>query len=137
VKTPRIPQRLQPWIEARKRHRLSDAHVQMARELGMNPKKLGKLDNDRQEPWKLPLKAFIEELYHKRFGRDRPDVVVSIEERAELEGRRREMRGAAKRDRREAKATAATTPSPAKIDESHAGVESERPAPSADEKIPF
>jgi len=33
-------------ITARKRHGLSHAHVQMARELGMNPKKLGKLDND-------------------------------------------------------------------------------------------
>lgn len=28
----------------------------------MNPKKLGKLDNDYQEPWKLPLAAFIEEI---------------------------------------------------------------------------
>ncbi len=99
MKTPRIPERLQPWIEARKRHRLSDAHIQMARELGMNPKKLGKLDNHRQEPWKLPLPAFIEELYRKRFGRDRPDVVVSIEERAKLEARRKEPRRAAKRGR--------------------------------------
>jgi hypothetical protein len=28
----------------------------------MNPKKLGKLDNADQEPWKLPLPAFIESL---------------------------------------------------------------------------
>ncbi len=33
------------WIEARKRFHLSHAQVQMARELGMNPKKLRKLDN--------------------------------------------------------------------------------------------
>jgi hypothetical protein len=45
-----IPQHLQDWIEARKRYHLSHAHVQMARELGMNPKKLGKLDNHDQEP---------------------------------------------------------------------------------------
>jgi hypothetical protein len=32
---------------------LSHEHVQMARELGMNPKKLEKLDNHHQEPWKL------------------------------------------------------------------------------------
>jgi hypothetical protein len=74
----------------------------MARELGMNPNKLGKLDNHRQEPWKLPLPAFIEELYRKRFGRDRPDVVVSIEERAKLEARRKETRRAAKRLGRDA-----------------------------------
>jgi hypothetical protein len=52
----------------------------MARELGLNPKKLGKLDNHRQEPWKVPLPAFIEQLYRKRFGKDRPDVVLSLED---------------------------------------------------------
>jgi hypothetical protein len=56
----------------------------MARELGLNPKKLGKLDNHRQEPWKLPLPAFIEQLYRKRFGKDHPDVVLSLEDRARL-----------------------------------------------------
>ena len=56
----------------------------MARELGLNPKKLGKLDNHRQEPWKLPLPAFIEQLYRKRFGKDRPDVVLYLEQRAQL-----------------------------------------------------
>lgn len=45
-----------------KRHRLSDTHVQMARELGLNPDKLGKIDNHRQEPWKAPLPEFIEEI---------------------------------------------------------------------------
>jgi hypothetical protein len=33
--------RLQLWIDARKRHRLSHEQLQMARELGLNPKKLG------------------------------------------------------------------------------------------------
>ncbi len=78
----RIPGDLQVWIDARKRFHLSHAHVQMARELGMNPKGFGKLANHRQEPWKLPLPQFIERLYHKRFGKECPDVVVSIEERA-------------------------------------------------------
>jgi hypothetical protein len=97
----RIPDRLKVWIEARNRHHLSHAHVQMARELGMNPRKLGKLDNDDQEPWKLPLPAFIEKLYRKRFGKDRPDVVVSIEERARREAERKVARREAKRLRRE------------------------------------
>jgi len=35
---------------AQKRHRLSDKQVQMARELGLNPDKLGKIDNHKQEP---------------------------------------------------------------------------------------
>jgi hypothetical protein len=84
-----IPERLQVWIDARMRHRLSHAHVQMARELGRNPKKLGKIDNHRQAPWKLPLPEFIERLYFKRFGKHRPDVVVSIEDRARQERDRR------------------------------------------------
>src|SRR5215469_9829110 len=58
----RTPGGLQLWIDARKRHRLSHEQVQMARELGLNPRKLGKLDNHRQEPWKLPLPVFIEQL---------------------------------------------------------------------------
>jgi hypothetical protein len=52
-----LPKNLQDWVEARKRHHLSHAHVQMARELGMNPKKLGKLDNHDQEPWKAPSRS--------------------------------------------------------------------------------
>jgi hypothetical protein len=81
-KRPRIPANLQPWIDARRKFRLSHEHVQMARELGMNPKKLGKLDNHDQEPWKLPLPEFIGKLYFKRFGKGRPDAVRSIEETA-------------------------------------------------------
>ena len=88
----RIPERLQIWIDARERHHLSHAHVQMARELGMNPKKLGGLDNHQQEPWKLPLPAFIEEVYFKRFAKRRPDVVVSIEERARKEDDKRVLK---------------------------------------------
>ena len=69
----------------------------MARELGMNPKKLGKLDNHDQEPWKLPLPLFIEHLYLKRFGKTRPDVVLSIEERARVEAEKKATRREARR----------------------------------------
>jgi hypothetical protein len=77
-----VPPALQAWIQARSRHHLSHVHVQMARELGMNPKKLGSIDNHKQEPWKAPLPQFIEDLYLKRFGRERPEVVVTVEQRA-------------------------------------------------------
>lgn len=66
------------WLEAQKRSRLSAAHLQMARELGMNPRKLGKLANHKQEPWKMPLPAFIEDLYERRFKRSRPLTVPAI-----------------------------------------------------------
>ncbi len=84
---------LAPWIEARGRFRLSNDHVQMARELGMNPKTLGKLANHKQEPWKAPLAQFIEELYLRRFGRARPERSPSLEARArELDAKKLERR---------------------------------------------
>jgi len=98
--TDKMPPKLHAWIEARKRHHLSHAQVQMARELGMNPRKLGSIDNHRQEPWKAPLPEFIEHLYFKRFGREQPEVVVSIEERARQLQQRKADRKAAKVERR-------------------------------------
>jgi hypothetical protein len=79
----RIPEHLKPWIEAHRRFRLSHMHIQMARELGMNPKRFGKLDNHRQEPWKAPLPIFIERIYFKRFGKEKPDEVLTIGQFAE------------------------------------------------------
>ena len=77
MKNKRPDQKTRAWEEARKRHHLSHAQAQMARELGMNPKKLGKIDNHKQEPWKAPLPLFIEKLYFKRFGRTAPISVSS------------------------------------------------------------
>ena len=76
-----IPNKLRPWIEARKKFRLSHAQVQMARELGLNPNKLGGMVNHKQEPWKAPLPNYIEELYKKRFNRKAPDDIRSLEVR--------------------------------------------------------
>jgi hypothetical protein len=93
----KVSPNLQDWIEARKRFHLSHAQVQMARELGMNPRKLGKLDNHNQEHWKMPLPQFIEHLYLDRFGKERPEVVRSIEERARVQEAKRAARKEAKR----------------------------------------
>jgi hypothetical protein len=104
-----VPPGLQAWIQARSRHHLSHAHVQMARELGMNPKRMGSIDNHKQEPWKAPLPQFIEDLYLKRFGRERPEVVVTVEQRArELEEKKREKKEK-KKAAREAAARASPT----------------------------
>ena len=80
------------WVEARRRFHLSHAHVQMARELGMNPRKLGKLDNHEQELWKAPLPQFIQHLYFRRFGKERPAVVLSIEELTREKERKKAVR---------------------------------------------
>jgi hypothetical protein len=70
----------------------------MARELGMNPRKLGGLDNHDQEPWKAPLPIFIERIYQKCFGKATPDRVLSIKDRvkeiAAKKAKKRERRTA-------------------------------------------
>jgi hypothetical protein len=95
----KIPEWLKPWIEAKKRHRLSQVHIQMARELGVNPRKLGKLDNHRQQAWKAPLPVFIESIYFRQFGKERPDNVRSFLELAAAE----KAKKAAKKMKREAR----------------------------------
>ncbi len=97
--------KLQTWIAARKRHHLSNVHVQMARELGLNPAKLGKIDNRHYEPWKTPLPEFIETLYEKRFGRARPEKVLSIEDISRERARKEQARREAKTQLRHARAT--------------------------------
>ena len=90
---------IEKWITAQKKHRLSDTHVQMARELGLNPDKLGKIDNHRQETWKAPLPQFIEDIYFKHFKKERPDAVKPLKQILTNWRRRRKQR---KRRRRNA-----------------------------------
>ena len=96
AKQKKRPPELQAWVDARKRFHLSHAQVQMARELGMNPRKLGGMANHRQEPWKGLLTQYIEDPYSKRFKKERPDNVRSIEQmmadRERKEGGRKERR---------------------------------------------
>ena len=109
AKKNRVPAKYKVWIDARKRHKLTHAQIQMARELGMNPKKFGGLDNHRQERWKLPLGQFIEKCYLKRFGK-LPSEVLSIEQRIKLKRKKEAASREAKRLRREAEAEQAKPP---------------------------
>ena len=112
AKKKRIPEKYQVWIEARKRYHLSHAQVQMARELGMNPKKLGGKANHKQEPWKMPLPQFIEHLYFKRFNKERPGQVRSIEEILKDQEAKKEERRQRKKEKREAQEQEITPISP-------------------------
>jgi hypothetical protein len=97
-----IPNALRPWIEARRRFHLSHAEIKMARELGLNPQKFGKLANHRQEPWKAPLRIFIADLYFRRFGRIAPADARSIEEIAAAIMAKRRAKHEAKMQRKAA-----------------------------------
>ena len=92
----KMPDKYLPWIEARRRYHLSDAHIQMARELGLNPKNLGGLANTKQEPWKAPLPEFIEELYFDHFKKRQPENVRSIEQMVSDASRKKAERRARK-----------------------------------------
>ena len=64
------PYHEQAWRNAKKICQLNARQVEMARALGMNPKKLPSLSPSRQQRWKLPVGEFIEACYGKRFGGD-------------------------------------------------------------------
>ena len=59
----------QLWARAKKLCRLNARQVEMAKKLGMNPKKLPSLVPSKSQQWKQPVGAFIETCYEKRFGR--------------------------------------------------------------------
>jgi hypothetical protein len=48
AKKAKISEKYQVWIDARKRFHLCHVHIQMARELDMNPKRFGKKANHKQ-----------------------------------------------------------------------------------------
>jgi hypothetical protein len=110
AKKKKVGPKYQVWIDARSQFRLSHAHIQMARELGMNPKKLGKLASNKQEPWKSPLPVFIEDLYFKHFGKRRPDTVRSIEQLADDKRKKQLERKARKAAERQAEQASASVP---------------------------
>jgi hypothetical protein len=92
---------LEKWIVAQKKHRLSDKHVQMARELGLNPDKLGKIDNHKQESWKAPLNEFIEDIYLKQFKKSEPDNLRSLKQIQEEDKRKKDEKKKKKKSRNE------------------------------------
>jgi len=63
----------------------------------MNPKKFGGKANHRQEPWKVPLPQYIEELYFKRFKKEQPDNIRSIEQMVDDKKRKQAERKKHKR----------------------------------------
>jgi hypothetical protein len=94
---------LQLWVKVKRQCALTDAHVQMARELGMNPKRLIESESRAQVLMQIPLGQRIEDLYLKRFKKPLPAAVEPLRqllhdtrarERTEARERRRRKRQA-------------------------------------------
>lgn len=56
----------QQWQEAKRRCRLSDEDIQLARRLGLNPRSLIKNIPSKFEPWKAPVSEWLHEIDAKR-----------------------------------------------------------------------
>ena len=65
------------WAHAKRVCRLSARHVEMAKKVGMNPKKLPGLVPSKSQPWKASVGLFIEACYVKRFPAERPTTIVA------------------------------------------------------------
>ena len=61
------------WSSARTKYHLSSRQIEMAKKLGMNPKKFGSLVPNKSELWKKPLGQFIESCYYKRFKKQKTE----------------------------------------------------------------
>ncbi|QDT02767.1 hypothetical protein K227x_11450 [Rubripirellula lacrimiformis] len=93
----RIPNKFKPWITIRKKFGLSHAHVQMARELGMDVKRIRQpAKPDPNMPGRLPLNKYIEKLYFARFDKAQPDEVKTMEDLAAEHLARRAAKKAAR-----------------------------------------
>lgn len=54
------------WMDAKKKCRLNTETVQMAKELGLNPKSLIKNIPNKSQSWKNPVYLWIREMYQER-----------------------------------------------------------------------
>jgi len=53
------------WAEAKKKCRLNEETVRMAKEIGLNPRSLIKNIPSKTQKWKAPVHVWIREMYQK------------------------------------------------------------------------
>ncbi|TEB11206.1 hypothetical protein Psfp_04003 [Pelotomaculum sp. FP] len=78
------------WAEAKKKCRLNVETVRMAKEMGLNPRKLIENIPNKTQRWKAPVHEWIRELYEERQEKAKrkrllkkeysPESVTSLEE---------------------------------------------------------
>ena len=59
------------WAEAKKKCRLNDETLKMAREMGLNPRSLIKNIPSSSQQWKAPVSTWIREMYQERLDKAR------------------------------------------------------------------
>jgi hypothetical protein len=92
---------LQHWRDAKQLYHLSNAHIVMARELGVKPDHLLAVCH-LSDPSEIQLLGpRIQELYQERFGKTGPDRVCSIRQLEREEHAREDLRELSARERKE------------------------------------
>ena len=71
----------QEWQEAKKKCRLNNEDIALAKRLGLNPRSLIKNIPSKSEPWKAPVKDWLHDMDEKR------------QKKAALKQRRKEKSG--------------------------------------------
>ena len=56
------------WEKAKKKAKLTDTEVEMAKRLNLTPEAVISLIPDKRELWKDPVALFVRRLYEKKFG---------------------------------------------------------------------
>lgn len=56
----------QMWQDAKKKCRLNNEDIALAKRLGLNPRSLVKNIPNKSEPWKAPVSAWLHEIDEKR-----------------------------------------------------------------------
>ena len=64
-----MPAKSDKWAEAKRRCRLNEEDIRMAKELGMQPSSLIKNIPSPNQQWKAPVKDWVRSLHEKKFGR--------------------------------------------------------------------
>lgn len=72
------------WVEAKKKCKLNAEEIQMAKEMGLNPKSLIKNIPNKNEQWKAPVKIWIREMYEERFGKTSASSVRSRKDKKNM-----------------------------------------------------
>ncbi len=54
------------WAEAKKKCRLNEETIQMAKEMGLSPRSLIKNIPSKTQRWKAPVHVWIQEMYQER-----------------------------------------------------------------------
>lgn len=77
------------WAEAKKKCRLNDETLKMAREMGLNPRSLIKNIPSPSQQWKAPVSIWIREMYQERLEKarrkkERKEISAALESKIQV-----------------------------------------------------